>query len=61
MTIVTEDLARTLSPAARELIEGPTNWIDGAWEDGEESQEGASKPRHRGKRCGAREASHTLH
>lgn len=38
MTTVTEDLARTLSPAARELIDGATNWIDGAWEDGEESQ-----------------------
>jgi delta 1-pyrroline-5-carboxylate dehydrogenase len=38
MTIVSTDLARTLSPSARELIDGLTNWIDGKWEDGESAQ-----------------------
>ena len=35
MTMTTNDLARTLSPAAQALIDGPTNWIDGTWEDGD--------------------------
>ena len=35
MTMTTNDLARTLSPAAQDLIDGPTNWIDGTWEDGD--------------------------
>ena len=35
MTMTTNDLARTLSPAAQDLIDGPTNWINGTWEDGD--------------------------
>ncbi|MDB9921869.1 hypothetical protein OAD85_08945, partial [Actinomycetota bacterium] len=33
--MTTNDLARTLSPAAQALIDGPPNWINGTWEDGD--------------------------